>query len=131
MLAQESRYGRYGWNGAGSTVWRLLPLVLAILMVAQPAEAANVTYKNGPAPLNVYATSGIATIKGGKITSTCVPCGVEIRTTLSFYPYYVHASASANWYVTLTHSAQSSMRSRCRHTTFDDNLPITCYYTTP
>jgi hypothetical protein len=118
-------------------VTAIVLVVTALLLLGSGlAYASDHVYHDADAALGVYVTSGIDDITGGYAES-CFFCGVEIRTTTDFYPYYVYASASSVWYVSLSHSVEEYSRSRCK--TYNpwypnggggDDEHLYCYYTT-
>jgi hypothetical protein len=91
-------------------------LLLAFLMVvagAGIALAGTYTYKTGSAPLGYFSNSGIANITGGRIDTSCPMCTVDIRTTLSWSPYYPIVVGGGYGSAWMSHGVQSQSRSRC------------------
>jgi hypothetical protein len=112
------------WKGRLALVLAAVALTMA---VATSALAVNVVYANHiDVPSNTWATSGIANIKGGFIES-CGACGVEIRTTLSWSPYYTLVSGKSQGSVSISHGVQNSSRSRCS-AWLAGTVQIYCYY---
>lgn len=98
----------------------VIGLIAGVLVLATTAAiATNHVYKNGDAPSGTYNTSGVDDIYGGYVESNdgglCYACNTEVRTTLSWYPYYVYAAAEGGRSASLSHGVQSNTRSRCKH----------------
>jgi hypothetical protein len=99
----------------------LLVVTIALGVVTGLALAATTTYKNSQAYSGLLYTSDIDDIWGGSAYSSDVDCSVlceaHIRTTLSWYPYYIEAQATGGGgYVYMSHSTLEDDRSRCKLT---------------
>jgi hypothetical protein len=119
LVADSRSKGRIG-------VFSLL-LALVMVVTSTPAMAATVTYWDDWAGPNVWINSGINDIYGG-IAETVPYNVVYIRTTTSFYPYYLYVESSADGYVSMTHSTYNPARSRCKINPFAE--PLECRYKT-
>jgi hypothetical protein len=79
----------------------------------------------------VYSTSGVNDIRGGYVQSECAICGVQIRTTTDFYPYYPYVSNDSSWWTSVSHGTKDPARSRCKHWWGGGGTAnLYCYYVT-
>lgn len=112
----------------------VLTAILALALtvgVWTAAHAAIVKYYDGAWPLDTWVTSPIQDITGGEVYSNCRICKVNIRTTLSWSPYYPLVEATAYGDVSMSHGRKDDSRSRCKHYWAGGgagNADIRCWY---